>query len=186
MDDHPDVRLILVYFLTGLGHWVESSCHAGAALERLRQNGFDVLLTDLWLPTEHGWDFLRELRARGKMPAYVVSVGAVHRQEAVQLSRAAGCCAHLEQPLRLSEVEAVLEAVCTSKMKAATQGQQTDACLPITRAGARSVFRPEAQELIIENRRLRVEAAQGVRMVAKAIGEMQRQLLLAGVKLRAA
>lgn len=105
---------MLVLCLTQLGHWVESTGSAGTAIDRLQQDGFDVLMTDLWLPDAHDWDFLGELRARHVLPPHVVSVEAVLLRDAAQRSKAAGCCAHIAQSFRVSEVVAALEAICSS------------------------------------------------------------------------
>ena len=114
MEDHAPARSLLVLLLTHLGHWVESAGDADAALERMRQDGFDMLVTDLWLPDGHGRDLLRELRAHDLLPPYVVSVDAIHRKEAMQRSKEAGCCAHLDYPIHRRDVEAALQSICVA------------------------------------------------------------------------
>ena len=108
VEDHPDVRDLLVLFLTQSGHWVESTGSTGTALEHLRTDGFDVLITDSWLPNACGWDFLGVLRARGDLPPHVISTGPVLSAEAERLSRTASCYAHLDQPFHFTEVAALL------------------------------------------------------------------------------
>lgn len=108
VENYPDTRNVLAWILTHLGHSVESVPDAGTAFDRLRQDGFDVLLTDVFLPDKSGWDFLRELRARGILPPQVISVSAMHVDDARGPSKAAGCHAHLVEPFRINELEAAL------------------------------------------------------------------------------
>lgn len=99
---------MIVWFLVHLGHWVESAPDAGTALDRLWQDDFDVLLTDVFLPNKSGWSFLEVLRARGQAPPRIISMSTMHVNDARPLSQAAGCYGHLVMPFRISELEALL------------------------------------------------------------------------------
>ena len=56
--NHCDTCHVLELFLADRGYWVEGVCDAATALERLLQDGFDMLLTDTWLSDALGWNFL--------------------------------------------------------------------------------------------------------------------------------
>ena len=94
-----------------MGHWVEGVCDCGAALDRLEQDGFDMLLTDTFFPDTRGWDFLGQLRTTGKLPAHVVSMSTLHIDDARGPSRAAGCYAHLVMPFKLTDLEGILKGI---------------------------------------------------------------------------
>ena len=68
VEDHHDTRHMLALVLTHLGHRVKTVPDAGTALDRARQDTFDALLTDIYLPNRDGWDLLAELRVRGISP----------------------------------------------------------------------------------------------------------------------
>ena len=108
VDDHAGCQDMLAWYLVHKGHWVECVGGAGTALERLRFDGFDVLLTDIWRPDATGWSLLAELKKRGTLPPRVITMGAMNLREGRKLSQAAGAHAHLAKPLRLSELEAAL------------------------------------------------------------------------------
>ena len=111
LDDHRDTREVLAYALTHLGHWVGTVPDAGTALTRLQQDGFDLFLTDVWMPRASGWSLLRILGERGRLPPYVVSMSTMHVDDARGPSKAAGCFAHLVQPFKLKELEELLERI---------------------------------------------------------------------------
>lgn len=62
VDDEELVRKVLTRVLTGAGHTVVATTSAEAALEAMQSDGFDVILTDLNLPTADGLHLLRTVR----------------------------------------------------------------------------------------------------------------------------
>ena len=108
VEDHQDTREFIVLFLADSGHWVESAPDGGTALARMRQDGFDVLLTDVSLPDMEAWDLLGELRLHGCLPPRVVTMSAMNGEKGRALSLAAGCHAHLLKPFKASEIEAAI------------------------------------------------------------------------------
>ena len=109
VEPHEDTRVVLVSFLTSLGHWVESCRDAETALERMDHDGLDMLLTDAWLVSGRGWDYLKTLKKQGKLPRRVVSMSAGENDAERKQSQAHGCSAHLVKPILLSELEAALQ-----------------------------------------------------------------------------
>ena len=106
-EDHADTRTMLQMFLSLLGHRCDLACDADGALTRAAASAFDVLLTDVHMPRMDGWELVQELRARGHLPAHVISMSAGLVEEPAQ-SQAAGCHAHLVKPFRVNELEAAL------------------------------------------------------------------------------
>ena len=119
VEDYNDIRHLLEEVLAHKGHWVEGLYGPGTALERMKQDGFDLLLTDVWQPNLAGWDFLDELRTHERLPAYVVSMSEMYGDEARRTSKAAGCFAHLVQPFKLEELEAILDDIMSRRQAAA-------------------------------------------------------------------
>ena len=69
---------------------------------------FDVLLTDVYMPRLSGWRLVRQLKAEGHLPAWVVSMSASGAAlEAVQ-SCMAGCDVHLQKPFNIEELTEAL------------------------------------------------------------------------------
>ena len=59
VDDHDTLRRGIVKALTDAGHDVEQAANGTAAIERLQDSQFDVVLTDLRMGGADGLDVLR-------------------------------------------------------------------------------------------------------------------------------
>lgn len=74
VEDEATLRRVLVRNLVGRGHAVSEASTAVDAVEAIRQERPDLVLLDINLPDQSGWDVLRELRHRGiAVPTIVVS-----------------------------------------------------------------------------------------------------------------
>lgn len=78
VDDSDDERLMYELTLVDLGAIVRGEETATAALEAMLAEPFDVLVSDLALPTLSGYDLIREVRAlapgsAGRIPAIAVT-----------------------------------------------------------------------------------------------------------------
>ena len=108
VEDHADTRAGLAMVLEGLGYRYALASGADEALLIAADTSFDVLLTDVYLPRLSGWRLVRQLKADGHLPAWVVSMSASGAAlEAVQ-SRMAGCDVHLQKPFNLEELTEAL------------------------------------------------------------------------------
>lgn len=63
VDDHAAVRQSLALAVEAAGWQVETAASGAAALARLGARGFDVLLTDLWMPEMDGVALIKACRA---------------------------------------------------------------------------------------------------------------------------
>lgn len=63
VDDEADVRDITARILTGAGAKVSTAATAAEGLQRLVQDRPDVLLSDIGMPGEDGYDLIRRVRA---------------------------------------------------------------------------------------------------------------------------
>src|SRR6059036_1263037 len=71
VDDEETFRFVMENRLRGSGHHVESAANAEAALERIAERAFDVMLLDLRMPGLGGLEALRRLAGTG-LPCEVV------------------------------------------------------------------------------------------------------------------
>ena len=63
VDDHDSLRRGLVRALMAAGHDVEEAGNGTAAIERLQDSQYDVVLTDLRMGGADGMDVLRTTRS---------------------------------------------------------------------------------------------------------------------------
>ena len=63
VDDAPDITLMLACFLEKAGYRVRPVFSAGEALDAVRNERFDVIISDIGLPGMDGYGLAKELRA---------------------------------------------------------------------------------------------------------------------------
>ena len=108
VETDPSTRDSLAVLLADLGHWVESVPDEATALDRSRQDGFDVLLTSIWQPEPDTIGLLGELALQSRLPERVVAMGAQSLEEVGPSSQKIGCHAYLPRPFSLEQLVAVL------------------------------------------------------------------------------
>ena len=80
VDDHDSLRKGLVRALNNAGHDVEEAANGTAAIERLQDSQFDVVLTDLRMGGADGMDVLRTTRSIQPSAAVILmtAFGSIH------------------------------------------------------------------------------------------------------------
>jgi len=109
VEDHAETRHVMARLLGEMGHHVQATESVSAAVQLANRETFDLLLTDINLPDGTGYDLLQRLGSH--RPRCAVALSGHGSESDVQLSTAAGFCAHLQKPLRLEHLEAALQRV---------------------------------------------------------------------------
>ncbi|HEV8138344.1 MAG TPA: PAS domain S-box protein [Pyrinomonadaceae bacterium] len=106
VEDEPDARELIAILLQGSGATVEAVDSASGALQRLLLFIPDVLVSDIGLPRESGYDLIRQIRAMAsdinKIPAIALTAFATENDRKTSLS--AGFQAHLAKPVEPSDL----------------------------------------------------------------------------------
>ena len=101
VEDEPDARELIKMLLQGSGASVEAVNSASDALQRLPLFIPDLLLSDIGLPRESGYDLIRKVRSLSsdlkKVPAIALTAFATESDRRMSLS--AGFQAHLAKPV---------------------------------------------------------------------------------------
>jgi PAS domain S-box-containing protein len=110
VDDEPDTLLMLELGLSRCGAEVKAVSSAAEALAALDSGRFDVIISDIGMPGEDGYQFIRKVRARtpdagGGTPA--VALTAYARVEDRLLALRSGYQMHVPKPVELDELVAV-------------------------------------------------------------------------------
>jgi DNA-binding response OmpR family regulator len=118
VEDHDDTRDLLTLVLEGRDYEVASAGTIAAALQMARQQHFDLVILDSWLPDGSGVDLcvgIREFNAR--TPIIFYSAAAYEADRILAL--AAGAQGYLTKPARLNElcdlVSSLIHASLTNK-----------------------------------------------------------------------
>jgi signal transduction histidine kinase len=114
VDDEPDARRMLFKVLEGVGARVLMADSASDALAKINgEHTIDVLVSDLGMPDQNGYDLIREIRHRGHeardLPA-VALTGFAHKDDARE-AVLAGFQAHIPKPVNLHDLTAVIASL---------------------------------------------------------------------------
>jgi signal transduction histidine kinase/ActR/RegA family two-component response regulator len=115
VDDEADAREMLVKVLEGVGARVTTAASAADALMILgdatkKENDADVLVSDIGMPGQDGYDLIREVRRRGHhadaLPAVALTAFA-HTNDAREAALA-GFQVHVPKPVNVGDLTAVI------------------------------------------------------------------------------
>jgi len=107
VDDEPDARNLLGLILTSYEAEVRDCASAAEALQILDEWQPDVMVSDIGMPVEDGYELMRKVRARepergGLVPALALTAYA--RAEDAQRALEAGYQAHIPKPVEPGEL----------------------------------------------------------------------------------
>jgi CheY-like chemotaxis protein/anti-sigma regulatory factor (Ser/Thr protein kinase) len=111
VDDEPDARELMKAILAQCGAEVTAAATARVALEALEKAPFDVLVSDIAMPEEDGYDLIRNVRALdaargGRIPALAFTAHARIEDRAAAI--AAGYQQFATKPIEPAELAAAV------------------------------------------------------------------------------
>jgi CheY-like chemotaxis protein/two-component sensor histidine kinase len=113
VDDEPDARELVAAMLTAAGARVTVAASAAEALEAIARSAPDVLVSDVGMPGEDGYDLIRKVRAAGaplaRLPA--VALTAYASGEDARRAVLAGFHTHLPKPAEPAMLTAVIASL---------------------------------------------------------------------------
>ena len=107
-DDHDALRRGLARGLTEAGHEVEEASNGNAAIERLHDSYFDVVLSDLKMGGSDGMDVLRTTRALHPTTAVILMTAFGSVNTAVEAMKI-GAFDYVQKPFEIEEMEVKIE-----------------------------------------------------------------------------
>lgn len=118
VDDEADSRHLLTTVLERCGAEVRTCSSVAEALEVLEEHTFDILISDIGMPGEDGYDLIRKVRAREvgraeRIPA--VALTAYARIEDRLQALTAGYNMHVPKPVEPAELAVVVASLTKRK-----------------------------------------------------------------------
>jgi FOG: EAL domain len=107
VDDDEDFARSCVRVLQTWGYGVQTASDGGTAIELARSQQFDVVLTDIQLPSYSGLDILRAVRERDRDTPVVLMTGGPGLDSA-RVAVEWGALSYLVKPLSMSQLRDVL------------------------------------------------------------------------------
>lgn len=108
VDDEPGMRDFLVYELQEEGYQTAFACDGEDAIERIKKEDFQVVITDMKMPKMDGLELLEAAKKINPYLEFIVVTGYAHVENAVMAMKK-GAYDLLQKPYELSEILAVVE-----------------------------------------------------------------------------
>ncbi|GAA1515592.1 response regulator [Dactylosporangium maewongense] len=118
-EDDPDIRELFTMALESAGASVVAVTSGGEALEALRKDRFDLLVTDMWMPNISGLDLCKALRAdpaTAKLPILMLS--AYGRMRGREEAMMVGATEYMTKPIRPSVLVSKADALLGGRLVA--------------------------------------------------------------------
>ena len=116
LDDEPTVCERLKDYLEKKGMNVEAFVDSSAAVERLSQKQFHVVVTDLKMQGPTGLDILVAVKKQN-LPTQVVIITGYRTFEATRAAEYVGAYAFLDKPFRMEELYGLVEKAAKKARK---------------------------------------------------------------------
>jgi putative two-component system response regulator len=114
VDDEEFIREIICRKLSGSGYACEAVSNAEDALEKISQNTYDCVLSDIHMPGMSGIELLGKVKPSNSDLAYILVTGAPDIDSALEAMRL-GADDHLSKPLNLAALELTVERALEKK-----------------------------------------------------------------------
>lgn len=116
VDDDDALRDTLARIVEKEGHVVVTAANGIAALRKLDEARFDLILTDIVMPDMEGLEFLRRLRVLPVRPKVIAMSGGGRASPSnyLELARSFGADATLEKPFLASALMAEIQRLTES------------------------------------------------------------------------
>jgi CheY-like chemotaxis protein len=114
VEDHESTREVLARILRRAGHDVQAAGSGGEALQLADRAGpFDILISDLGLPDQSGFELMQTIKAKHGWPG--IALSGYGMDEDVRKAHEAGFSAHLIKPVSFERLRLLLDEIAAGK-----------------------------------------------------------------------
>jgi len=107
VDDHHDTCIGMKRMLERRGYEITIAHSADQAVEKVRTQDFDLLISDIGLPDRSGYELMREVRLNKNLPG--IALSGFGTEQDVNQARAAGFSEHLTKPINFERLERAIQ-----------------------------------------------------------------------------
>lgn len=136
VDDDPDIRAELGEYLTANGFAIGEAADARTALAQFVSSKFDLVVLDLSLGKDNGFDLLREIRQTHSTPCIMVTAHGDATDKVVGLEL--GADDYVVKPVNLRELLARIRALLRRSGRSGGDNRRGDAPIVIGGDGSSS------------------------------------------------
>jgi CheY-like chemotaxis protein len=109
VDDHYDTCLGMKRMLERRGYQITIAHSAEQAVEKVRNQDFDLLISDIGLPDRSGYELMREVRLNKDLPG--IALSGFGSEQDVNQAREAGFAEHLTKPINFERLEKTIQSL---------------------------------------------------------------------------
>jgi signal transduction histidine kinase/CheY-like chemotaxis protein len=109
VDDHYDTCLGMKRMLERRGYQITIAHSAEQAVEKVRTQEFDLLISDIGLPDRSGYELMREVRLNKCLPG--IALSGFGSEQDVNQAREAGFAEHLTKPISFERLEKTIQSL---------------------------------------------------------------------------
>jgi CheY-like chemotaxis protein len=138
VDDESDVRDLLRVILESCGMEVHDAASAGEGLAKLETEAIDLIISDVAMPAEDGYSFIRAVRTmadKDKAHIPAVALTALTRNEDRRRALLEGFNVHMSKPVEPAELLVSLADLGQHLNKAERQPEPAVSALPVKLGG---------------------------------------------------
>lgn len=114
VDDEEGARELFHTILSDEGYDVTLAVNGEDALSRMKNGGFDLVVTDIKMPGMDGLQLLQEIRKSGSN-ADVIMVTAYGEVESYLKAMSLGAAEYINKPIRIKELKRIVHKVLTER-----------------------------------------------------------------------
>lgn len=126
VDDNPEIREVVNILLAGEGYQVEEASNGTQALDKIKENSYDLVILDVMMPQMNGYQTCMEIRKNNNTP--ILFLSARSQVEDKTLGFSSGGDDYLPKPFSfqelLSRVKALIRRYQVYQGKEAAKGSQ--------------------------------------------------------------
>lgn len=112
VDDEPDIVMIAKDMLERVGHETDEVENGEECLKKLKKEKFDLVLLDVMMPGDNGWEVCRKIRADEKTRDIPVVMFTVRTSaDSVAKGREVGADAQIDKPFGIDDLIGTVENV---------------------------------------------------------------------------
>jgi len=108
VDDEPQIRRVMRTSLSAHGYFIDDARSGDEALEKLRQERFDLVLLDMNMPGLSGFEACHEIRSWSEVPIIMLTVRNTEADKVAALD--AGADDYVTKPFSMPELLARIRA----------------------------------------------------------------------------
>jgi CheY-like chemotaxis protein len=109
VDDHHDTCIGMKMMLERRGYQITLAHSADQAVEKVSEENFDLVISDIGLPDRSGYELMQELRATKGLRG--IALSGFGMENDITRARAAGFSEHLTKPINFERLEGAIKKI---------------------------------------------------------------------------